>query len=326
LLGGVNKLFGPYLDQTRFDDYIASPQNGYKALQVTAWLPDCGAIEFAIATQNMEGENLWGVIHALQNGKDISNYSPIEILTPTGGARFLQEGSTVLDAIASIQQEFLLDKISAVEVNGTTSQISDRVNPGDVVEVITNGPRLIPSEEWLSYCNPSTARLLRVVLATEALRTAAEQGRQIIKSILADRGLVTLEDLQVLERDKTDNLLEQLSCASLEDLYAAVGGGAIRLEDVVFQLDRFGITKENLEWLTINLIGPRSANRPGVLVTVAGFVSSEGGNIIRSVNNTFQDGSFALRLVVKNINPEKQQQLYQDFQNCGIEFQTLELV
>jgi len=326
LLGGVNKLFGPYLDQTRFDDYIASPQNGYKALQVTAWLPDCGAIEFAIATQNMEGENLWGVIHALQNGKDISNYSPIEILTPTGGARFLQEGSTVLDAIASIQQEFLLDKISAVEVNGTTSQISDRVNPGDVVEVITNGPRLIPSEGWLSYCNPSTARLLRVVLATEALRTAAEQGRQIIKSILADRGLVTLEDLQVLERDKTDNLLEQLSCASLEDLYAAVGGGAIRLEDVVFQLDRFGITKENLEWLTINLIGPRSANRPGVLVTVAGFVSSEGGNIIRSVNNTFQDGSFALRLVVKNINPEKQQQLYQDFQNCGIEFQTLELV
>jgi len=59
LLEGVNKLFGLYIDQSRFDDYIASPQNGYKAIQVTAWLPDCGAIEVAIATQDMEGENLW---------------------------------------------------------------------------------------------------------------------------------------------------------------------------------------------------------------------------------------------------------------------------
>jgi guanosine-3',5'-bis(diphosphate) 3'-pyrophosphohydrolase len=326
LLSGVNKLFGPYLDQTRFDDYIASPQNGYRALQVTAWLPDCGAIEVAITTEDMEGENLWGVVHALAHGKDISNYRPIEILTPTGGARFLQEGSTVLDAIASIQQEFLLDKISSVEVNGRPAAIADKVNPGDVVEVITHGPRLVPSEDWVRYCNPSTARLLRVVLATESLRSTAEQGRQLIKTILAGRGLVTLEDLQVLERDQADNLLEQLSCASLEDLYAAVGGGAIRIEDVVAQLDRFKVTKENLGWLTIDILGSSKANRPGVLVTVAGFVSASGGNIIRSVNNTFQDGSFAMRLIVINISPERQQQLNQDLLNCGIEFQNLELV
>jgi (p)ppGpp synthase/HD superfamily hydrolase len=326
LLAGVNKLFGPYLDQTRFDDYIANPQNGYRALQVTAWLPDCGAIEVAIATQDMEGENLWGVVHALSHGKDISNYRPIEILTPTGGARFLQEGSTVLDAVASIQQEFLLDKISSIEVNGKPALISDKVNPGDVLEVITHGPRLVPGEDWLRYCNPSTARLLQVVLATESLRSTAEQGRQLMKSILAARGLVTLEDLLTLERDKADNLLEQLSCASLEDFYAAVGGGAIRIEDVVTQLDRFGVTKESLGWLTINILGSSKANRPGVLVTVAGFVSASGGNIIRSVNNTFPDGSFAMRLIVKNISAERQQQLNQDFLNCGIEFQTLELV
>jgi len=74
----------PYLDQNRFDDYIACPQNGYRALQVTAWLPDLGAIEVAIATRDMEGENHWGVVYALQQGKDISQYRPIESSPPAG--------------------------------------------------------------------------------------------------------------------------------------------------------------------------------------------------------------------------------------------------
>ncbi len=325
LLASVNRFYGPFLDQSRFDDFIASPHDGYRALQVTAWLPDMGSIEVAIATEDMEGENLWGVIYALQHGKDISSYRPIEILTPTGGARFLQEGSTVLDAIASIQQEFLLDKISAVEVNARPAHLSDRVNPGDVVEVITHGPRLVPAESWLHYCTPSTARLLRVVLATEALRNTAEKGREIVKSILAGRGLVVLEDLQVLERDKTDNVLEHLSCASLEDLYASVGGGAIRLQDITEVLDRSGISKEALGWLTINIAGPAKSNRPGVLLTIAKVLSDNGGNILRSVNDTFPDGSFALRLIVSNIQPDRREWLKQCILDCGIEFEILEL-
>ena len=44
--------------------------------------------------------------------------------------------------------------------------------------------------------------------------------------------MLALEDVQALEVDRVDNLLEQLGCASLEDLYTAVGGGAIRLDDV----------------------------------------------------------------------------------------------
>lgn len=326
LMGSVNHYFGAYLDQSRSDDFIASPQNGYRAIQLTAWLPEVGAVEVAIATDEMEGENLWGVVYALQHGKDISNYRPIEILTPTGGARFLPEGSTVLDAIASIQQEFLLDKISAVEVNSSPAQLYDHVKPGDVVEVITHGDRMAPSEEWLLYCNASTAQLLRAVLETLALRNAAEQGRQILKTILASRGLVTLEDLQALERDKTDNLLERLSCASLEDLYASVGGGAIRLEDIVAQLDHFGITKASLGYVTINIAAPSSSNRPGVLMTLASLISNRRGNILRSVNDTFPDGSFAVRLVVKSIPDDLLDALENDFQNSGIEFGTLELV
>ena len=76
LLGAVNTFFGPYLDNDRFDDFIAFPQNGYRAIQVTAWLPDYGAIEVAIATREMEGENMWGVVDCIKNRRDTSCIQP----------------------------------------------------------------------------------------------------------------------------------------------------------------------------------------------------------------------------------------------------------
>jgi (p)ppGpp synthase/HD superfamily hydrolase len=293
---------------------------------VTAWLPGCGAIEVAIATRDMEGENIWGVVYALKHGKDISHYRPIEILTPTGGARFLPENSTVLDAVASIQQEFLLDKISAVVVNGKLAGISEPVNPGDVVEVITEGTRLEPSEEWLKYSNISTARLLQTVLAIDGLKKAAENGQNLIKPILASRGILTLEDVEVLEPDKMDNLLEKLACASLEDLYAAVGSGAVRLQDLNQSLDSTGISQESLQWTSINIVGEIQAHKPGVLAKLALLVSQEGGNILRSVNNTSPNGGFGLRLVVHGLNENTRASLRQAYKSCGIPLKTIELV
>lgn len=190
LLGHVNRYLGPYLDKDHFEDTIAYPENNFRALLIYGWIPDTGEIEIAITTKDYEGENQWGVVYAIQNRKDISNYRPVEILTPTGGARFLPEGSTVLDAVASIQQEILLDKISAVKVNDALARLSDKVKPGDVLEVITNGSRLQPVEEWLSFANESTRRLLRMVLATESLKRFAEKGRGDIKHLLARRGIL----------------------------------------------------------------------------------------------------------------------------------------
>lgn len=326
LLGAVNNFFGSYLDNDRFDDFIAYPQNGYRAIQVTSWLPDVGAVEVAIATREMEGENMWGVVDCIKNNRDTSHYRPVEILTPSGGARFLSEGSTVLDAVASIQQEFLLDKISAVKVNGSLARLSDRVTPGDVVEVVTSGKRLTPTEDWLNYCNESTARLLRLVLAVEALRKSAEQGRQAVRNILAQQGILALEDVQALEVDRVDNLVELLGCASLEDLYTAVGGGAIRLEDVNRALAEVGISRENLRWTTINMIADQQDNRPGVLSLLSGLVSSQGGNILRSVNNTLPDGGFSLRLVIAQLGNDQKKALEKAFLTSGITFRLLEIV
>lgn len=325
LLSRVNRFFNRDLDQNRFDDYIASPQHGYRALQVTAWLPGWGAIEVAITTEEMEGENLWGVVYALQHGKEITQYKPIQIFTPTGGTRFLPDGSTVLDAVGSIQ-DYLLDKISRVEVNGEIKALSDQINPGDVVEVVTTGRRMTPSEEWLQFCNLSTTRQLRSVLVTAALRQTAEEGRAMIRHLLMARGIIDLEDVQVQERDKLENLLSALATASLDDLYSALGGGTIRLSDVDEALDDAGISRESLGWMTINIVGPTNTNKPGVLAYLAGLVSKFGGNILRTVNNTFTDGAFTLRMVIQGISGSQVEKLHQAFRDCEIELSKIEIV
>jgi (p)ppGpp synthase/HD superfamily hydrolase len=326
LLGDVNRFLGSYIDQNRFDDYIACPQNGYKALQVTAWYPDCGAFEVAITTDQMEGENLWGIIYRIKNNLDINQYRAIEILTPTGGARFLPENSTVLDAVASIQQEFLLDKISSVEVNGKMARLSDKVQAGDIVEVITSGHRLKPSQEWLNFCNDSTARVLRMVLDTQSLIVAAETGHKIIKEVLNQRGILELKDVDALHKDKIDNLLARLACASIEDIYVAIGSGAIRLIDFEKSLDDAGICQDMLGWSSILLVADKRYNRPGVLSQLAGIVSESGGNILRSVNNTLPNGGFLLRIVIGSLDLKQKSSLKDTLLHSGIVFSQMELV
>jgi (p)ppGpp synthase/HD superfamily hydrolase len=325
LLARVNRFFNRNLEQGSFDDYIANPQDGYRALQVSAWLPGRGSIEVAIATEEMEGENLWGVVYALQNKKPITQYRPVQIFTPTGGTRFLPDNSTVLDAVASIQ-DFLMDKINRVEVNNELRALDAQVFPGDVVEVITHGARIVPSEEWLKFCNLKTARVLRSVLIMAELKQMAAEGRRKLKPLLKKRGIVDLEDVQVQERNKFENLLSTLAAASLDDIYSALGGGAILEADIEEALDEVGISKEVLGWTTINIVGPSQTNRPGVLASLASLVSGFGGNIIRTVNNTFQDGSFTLRWVIDGVSEEKKQDLLQAFLTSEIRLTNVEIV
>lgn len=326
LLSGVNRYFGSQLDQDRFDDYIAYAQNGYRALQSTAWIDGYGTIEVAIATRDMEEENQWGVVHAINTGKSIRNYYPVTVITPSGSLRFVEEGASVLDAVAAIQQEFLLDKISSVQVNQQQAHLSDKVQPGDVIEVITGSPVIEPDKSWLNFCNQSTAKLLRAVLATQLLRKSALRGRQSIREILAKRGILALEDVEALVPEKIVSLLTSLNCANLEDLYSAVGGGAVRMSDVTRILDEIGISKRALLWTTVHLIGSSSANKPGALATLTAIVSNANGNIVRATINTTSDGGFTLRIVINNLKPEEETVLMNSYQRCDIELTTIEIV
>lgn len=325
LLGRVNKYFSRNLDQDRFDDYIAAPQNGYRALQVTSYLPGTGAIEVAITTEEMEGENTWGVIHRIKKDQDISMYSPVQILTPFGGTRFLAEGGTVLDGVAAIQ-EFYLDKINKVLVNGEERHIYDQIEPGDVVEVITSGTHLTPDPDWLNHCNVTTARRLRAVLAMVGLKEAGRRGRELIHPILAKRGVLALEDLRALDNHRIESLLGMLACASLDDLYAAIGDGSINLREFEDALEVAGISRSSLDWVTVEVSGSNAANRPGMLYYVASIVFEAGANIIRTSNTSSPEGDFNLRMVLTGLDEPGKNKLLEALQQSRFPLDKIELV
>jgi predicted amino acid-binding ACT domain protein len=81
-----------------------------------------------------------------------------------------------------------------------------------------------------------------------------------------------------------------------------------------------------LGWTTINIVGPSNTNKPGVLAYLAGLVSKFGGNILRTVNNTFLDGSFTLRWVIQGLDPGQQDALKEAFLNCEIKLSKVEIV
>ena len=305
LLAGINRYLGSYLDQTGFDDYIAIPQNGYRALQVTGWFEDMGAIEVAITTKYMEGENMWGVVHNMRNHLPTGQYQPITILTPTGGMRFLEEGASVLDAVASIQQDFFLDKVNTVEVNGKLALLSDRVQSGDVVEVTTGDNPLFPNESWLSFSSKSTQAIVRSVLINQALKMEAEDGRRLIRPIIFNHGIVDLDDVDNLEPERIERLLGYLASPYLQDLYIGVGGGAIPLEDFREALVKAKISRQELGWSSIYLVGPKHANKPGIMALLASVIWESGSNILRIVNNTYPDGSYDVRIVTVELTDEQ---------------------
>jgi predicted amino acid-binding ACT domain protein len=168
--------------------------------------------------------------------------------------------------------------------------------------------------------------MLRSVLVTVALKQTAEKGRKIIKPILAERGIMDLEDVQIQEKVKFENLLSSLAAANIDDLYSALGGGAITLEDLEDALDEVGISRPVLGWTSINIIGPANTNKPGVLAHLANLVSNYGGNILRTVNNTFSDGSFTLRWVIQGFDEGQKPELLKTFLNSDVHLTKVEIV
>jgi predicted amino acid-binding ACT domain protein len=81
-----------------------------------------------------------------------------------------------------------------------------------------------------------------------------------------------------------------------------------------------------LGWTSINIVGPANTNKPGVLAQLANLVSHFGGNILRTVNNTFNDGSFTLRWVIKGLQEEQKAELLDMFLKSSVHLIQVEIV
>ncbi|MBM7422854.1 GTP diphosphokinase [Spongiibacter marinus] len=248
-----------------FDDYIASPkENGYRSLHTAVIGPQGKVLEVQIRTRSMHEEAEFGVCsHWMYKGADKtakSNNSYDEkiawlrqvldwheesgsssdvaeqftraqdrvyVFTPDGHVVNLQNGATPLDFAYHIHTE-VGNRCRGAKVNGRIVPLTYTLNTGERVEILT-GKESKPRRDWLQsnlgYLKTSRAR-------TKVQHWFRQQAKE--DNIAAGRALLEKE-FRRLALNSVDYkyIADQTHCASVEDMYAAVGVGEISMLQIV---------------------------------------------------------------------------------------------
>ncbi len=261
-LGAVHNAF-PVI-AGRFKDYISTPKtNGYQSLHtgVTLRHPRNQKIEVQIRTREMHDIADNGVA-AHWNYKEPDSEPPseaknfgwvkdlLEILdnsaapdeflentklelyqdqvfcfTPKGQLIQLPRGATPIDFAYAVHSQ-VGDTTVGAKINGRLMPLRTELANGDQVEIMTaRGGTPSPSWERWVVTGKARARIRRYVAAQQRAHTI-EQGRTALARAFRQEGLDGSE--KVLE-----TALKSLKCATLADMYVAVGSGNLGPRDVV---------------------------------------------------------------------------------------------
>ncbi len=269
VLGLIHDMFRPI--PNRFKDYIANPkQNMYQSLhttvlgregipfevQIRTWEMHANA-EYGVAAHWKYKEGIQGkdrmeqrlawirqVIETQQASDDpeelvntIKNdIAPedIVVMTPKGDSISLPIGSTVIDFAYHIHTEIGHRTVGA-KINGKLVSLNHKLSTGEICEIMTSkDPDKGPNRNWLDIVKTNEARSkIRTWFKRERRDENIITGRtQLEHECKRAHLLITPEQLtELLAED-----MRQRGCATLDDLYAAIGYGGISLTKIMPRL------------------------------------------------------------------------------------------
>ena len=286
-----------------FDDYIANPkENGYRSLHTAVIGPEGKVLEIQIRTRSMHEEAEFGVCsHWMYKGadktaKNNNSYDEkiawlrqvldwheesgsssdvaeqftraqdrVYVFTPDGHVVNLQNGATPLDFAYHIHTE-VGNRCRGAKVNGRIVPLTYTLNTGERVEILT-GKDSEPRRDWLQsnlgYLKTSRAR-------TKVQHWFRQQAKE--DNITAGRALLEKE-FRRLALNSVDYkyIADQAHCASVEDMYAAVGSGEIstlQLVRIAHQLA--GQSDSQSEEQLLRLRAPSRKSKDGNKVRISG--------------------------------------------------------
>ena len=140
----------------------------------------------------------------------------VYVFTPAGDLRRLVAGSTVLDFAFDIHTNIGI-RCTGARVNGKIAQVRDRLNTGDVVEIIT-AKNQKPSRDWLNFVVSGKARnkIRQKLREEEGVQDAA--GRELLERRLKNWKLE-------LTPEMLGQLVKKLKFKQLSEFYAAIATG-----------------------------------------------------------------------------------------------------
>ncbi len=248
----------------RFKDYISTPKtNGYQSLHTGVTVPERrnAKIEVQIRTREMHELAEYGVaahwiykqaaesspkqsrrypwvralLEILENAEgaqEFLEHTKLELhrdqvfcFSPKGDLIELPRGATPVDFAYEVHSQ-VGDTCVGAKVNGKIVPLRAQLENGDQVEIITaRGGSPNPAWERFVVTGKARARIRRFVHARQR-QEAQESGRTTLAKAFRQEGLDFTEK-------QLDPALKTLKLASLEELYAAVGGGSLTAREVV---------------------------------------------------------------------------------------------
>lgn len=248
-----------------FDDYIANPKdNGYRSLHTAVIGPDGKVLEVQIRTFDMHEEAEFGVCaHWRYKGADserkrVGSYEEkiawlrqvlewhdetgadadlteqftraqdrVYVFTPDGHVVNLAYGSTPLDFAYHIHTE-VGHRCRGAKVNGRIVPLTYVLQTGEQVEILT-GKENAPRRDWLqpnlAYLKSSRTRAkVQAWFRQQAREDNIVAGRNLLEKEFKRLALTSLDYKAVAER---------VRCATVEDMYAAVGVGSISASQAI---------------------------------------------------------------------------------------------
>ncbi|RMI46404.1 TGS domain-containing protein, partial [Actinomadura harenae] len=267
-LGAVHSVLHPIPGRLR--DHIAMPKdNLYRSLHTRVVSPDGDPIEVIIRSRAMHPLAEYGIVASVREagdhaaGREVAgrrdlvwlsrllawqsaapsdrfldglraDLAPGTVAAFTADGRMvtLPEGATALDFAYALDDDSGERSIGAL-VNGRLAPLSVEVRSGNVVEVLT-GPGASPSPEWLDFAVTAHARVgISEWLARHHAERSADAGRRRLAEALAGRRV----DLLAAEaRGDALAVARDLGYAELEEMYAALEAGSLRLPDLLARL------------------------------------------------------------------------------------------
>jgi GTP pyrophosphokinase len=249
-----------------FDDYIANPkENGYRSLHTAVIGPEGKVLEVQIRTQEMHEDAELGVCaHWKYKGTDTNakdqayeqkiawlrqvvewheeigdlpelmsdlrtdiNPDRIYVFTPDGHVVNLPPDATPVDFAYRVHTE-VGHRTRGAKVNGRIVPLTYQLKTGEQVEILTAKEEK-PSRDWLQsdagYINTARARAkVAHWFKLQAKDTNIEDGRSLL--------LRELDRLDLSEQP-LENIAKTLNMQSVDDMFAALGAGDIRLGQVI---------------------------------------------------------------------------------------------
>ena len=303
VLNEINQNFGEMVDYDRFDQFVHKNKriNNYQALQTTINFPNVGPVEIAIMTNEMEDFNNRGIISLINEGKDLKDYFLKLVFTPTGSVRFLPRNATGVDFAAAISPR-VLTEANSICVDGEDRPISMVIPNASTIRVNLGESRRAPLPDLENYCLPQTRKIIQELRILEEKDNLVQKGQKLLESTLISRGLLVLTDIG----DSINQILYELGCQGIDDLYFEFGKGSFTNELISKKLDEAGILKEKLHLTTIRL---RGQDHQGILVDIVNLISETKKNITNISNKKDKKGIFDLRILVEYLSKEEEDKI-----------------